>query len=167
MYYHHITTLLNMLLSLSLPQQVNSLVSNIESRPHFICVVAGGLAGVEEPLQLGHAQVRGDALRVLSVRRPGAAPGPGEPGHERHFPWKTRGTCLRNITENNMSNMDERMGNTVLIYSLRQRNKCTCSFTGIDRDVDKKARACPRCSLFTCFLLLLRAATGRAAPRPC
>ncbi len=72
-----------------LQTHADSLVSDVEPRPHFVCVVAGRLAGAQEPLQLGHRQVRGDALGVLSVRRPGAAPGPGEPGHERHLIRKT------------------------------------------------------------------------------
>lgn len=63
----------------------NSLIPDIEPRPHFICVVAGGFPRAQEPLQFRHGQGRRDALAVLSVRRPGAAPGPGEPGHKRHF----------------------------------------------------------------------------------
>ena len=62
-----------------------SLVSDVEPRPHFVGMVTRRLARVEEPLQLGHARDRGGALAVLSVRGPGAAPGPGEPGHERHL----------------------------------------------------------------------------------
>lgn len=64
---------------------VNSLVSYIEPWPHFVCMVTGGFARVKEPLQLGHGQVRGGAFGVFSVWRPGAAPGPREPGHERHL----------------------------------------------------------------------------------
>lgn len=64
---------------------MNSLISNVEPWPHFVCMVTGRFARVEEPLQLGHAQIRGGAFGVLSVRRPGAAPGPREPGHERHL----------------------------------------------------------------------------------
>lgn len=63
----------------------NLLISDIEPRPHFICVVTGCFAGAQQPLQLGHGQSRRDALAVLSVRRPGAAPGPREPGHKRHL----------------------------------------------------------------------------------
>lgn len=68
-------------------QMINadSLVSDVEPRPHFVCVVTGGFARVQEPLQLRDAQVSGDPIRVFSVWRPGAAPGPGEPGHERHL----------------------------------------------------------------------------------
>lgn len=64
---------------------VNSLISNVEPWPDFVCVVAGRFARAEEPLQLGHAQLRRGAFGVFSVRRPGAAPGPREPGHERHL----------------------------------------------------------------------------------
>lgn len=53
-------------------------------------MVAGCLARVEQPLQLGHGQDRGGAFGVLSVRRPGAAPGPREAGHERHLSWKSQ-----------------------------------------------------------------------------
>lgn len=70
---------------------MDSLVSDVEPRPHFVCVVAGGLPGAQQPLQLGHRQDRGDALGVFPVRRPGAAPGPGEPGHERHLIWNNSG----------------------------------------------------------------------------
>lgn len=64
---------------------VNSLISDVEPRPHFVCVVTGCFARVQQPLQLGHAQGTGDALGVFPAWRPGAAPGPGEPGHERHL----------------------------------------------------------------------------------
>lgn len=70
---------------------MDSLVSDVEPRPHFVCVVAGGLPGAQQPLQLGHRQDRGDALGVFPVRRPGAAPRPGEPGHERHLIWNNSG----------------------------------------------------------------------------
>lgn len=70
---------------LSRGDYVNSLISNVQPWPHFVRMVTGRLARAEEPLQLGHAQVRGGAFGVLSVRRPGAAPGPREPGHERHL----------------------------------------------------------------------------------
>lgn len=48
-------------------------------------MVAGSFARAQQPLQLGHGQQRGHALGVFSVRGPGAAPGPGEPGHKRHL----------------------------------------------------------------------------------
>lgn len=53
-------------------------------------MVTGCFPRAQQLLQLGHGQGRGDALRVFSVRRPGAAPGPGEPGHERHLVYKTK-----------------------------------------------------------------------------
>lgn len=72
----------------------DSLVSDVEPRPHFVRVVTGGFPRVQEPLQLRHAEGTGDPVRVLPVRRPGAAPGPGEPGHESHLlslkEWKQR-----------------------------------------------------------------------------
>jgi len=72
--------------------QVDSLVSDVEPRPHLVRVVAGGLPGAQEPLQLGHRRRRGGAPRLLPARRPGAAPGPGEPGHERHAAWRGENT---------------------------------------------------------------------------
>lgn len=76
----------------------NSLIPDVESWPYFICVVTGGLARAQQPLQFGHGQGRRDALAVLSVRRPGAAPGPREPGHKRHLPCNQ---TLMNIIEQN------------------------------------------------------------------
>ena len=79
----------------------HSLVSDIKSWPHFIGMVAGSLAGVQQPLQLGHGQDRRHALRVFSVRGPGAAPGPREPGHERHLIWERgRKTHIKNDNVN-------------------------------------------------------------------
>lgn len=72
----------------------NSLVSDVEPRPHFVRVVAGRLARAQQPLQLGHAQVR-RRFGVFPARRPGAAPGPGEPGHERHLFWIRSNQQLR------------------------------------------------------------------------
>ena len=76
-----------------------SLVANVEPRPHLIRVVTGGFPRVQEALQLGHGQDRRDALRVLPVRTPGAAPGPGEPGHERHLPGHPDACLLASVRE--------------------------------------------------------------------